>query len=62
MSTSPEEWKFVERLLPSTIIPSPPDGKSFPSGWQPQTGKENEKKLYTYYNYYLFINFRFTYS
>ncbi|XP_025409747.1 probable 39S ribosomal protein L49, mitochondrial [Sipha flava] len=39
VSSSPEEWKFVERLLPLTIIPPPPDGKNFPSGWQPQTAK-----------------------
>lgn len=39
VSSSPEEWKFVERLLPSTIIPSPPECKNLPSGWQPQTGK-----------------------
>jgi len=41
-SSSPEEWKFVERLLPTTIIPPPPDSKNFPSGWKPQTGKHNK--------------------
>jgi len=39
VSSSPEEWKYVERLLPLTIIPSPPDNKVFPSGWKPQTAK-----------------------
>lgn len=39
VSSSPEEWEFVERLLPSSIIPFPPDSKDLPSGWKPQTGK-----------------------
>ncbi|NP_001232963.1 Probable 39S ribosomal protein L49, mitochondrial [Acyrthosiphon pisum] len=37
VSSSPEEWKFVERLLPLTTIPTPSDRKDLPSGWQPQT-------------------------
>lgn len=38
VSSSPEEWKFVERLLPPTIIPSPPETNDLPSGWKPQSG------------------------
>jgi len=41
-SSSPEEWEFVERLLPSTIIPPPPNTKNLPSGWKPQTAKFND--------------------
>lgn len=48
VTSSPEEWKFVERLLPLTIVPSPPDNIHFPSGWQPQTGnKTNNIIMYT---------------
>lgn len=42
VSSSPEEWKFVERLLPSTLIPIPSDRKDLPSGWQPQTGEQHQ--------------------
>lgn len=38
VSSLPEEWQFVERLLPSTTIPSPPNSQDLPSGWKPQTG------------------------
>lgn len=41
VSSLPEEWKFVERLLPLDIIPSAPDNNDLPSGWKPQTGKYN---------------------
>lgn len=38
VTSSPEEWEFVERLLPTTIIPPPPNDGDLPSGWKPQTG------------------------
>jgi len=47
VSSSPEEWEFVERLLPSTIIPAAPKSKNLPSGWKPQTG--NRKIYYADY-------------
>lgn len=32
----PEEWKYVERILPPTVIPEPPVKATYPSGWKPQ--------------------------
>jgi len=34
-SRDPEEWKFVEALLPNKIVPEPPRHSSYPtpSGW-----------------------------
>lgn len=39
-SRDPEEWKFVEALLPSRIVPEPPKHSSYPtpSGWVPPKG------------------------
>lgn len=36
-SRDPEEWKFVEALLPNKIVPEPPKHSSYPtpSGWVP---------------------------
>uniref|UniRef100_A0A1B6MUQ5 Large ribosomal subunit protein mL49 n=1 Tax=Graphocephala atropunctata TaxID=36148 RepID=A0A1B6MUQ5_9HEMI len=33
---NPEEWKYVERLLPIKWIPDPEPKESYPSGWRPQ--------------------------
>ncbi|KAK9512351.1 hypothetical protein O3M35_000796 [Rhynocoris fuscipes] len=35
VSKDPEEWKFVERLLPSKWINDPVPKDSYPSGWKP---------------------------
>jgi len=39
-SRDPEEWKFVEALMPSKIVPEPPKHSSYPtpSGWVPPKG------------------------
>ena len=39
-SRDPEEWKFVEALLPIKIVPEPPKHSSYPtpSGWVPPKG------------------------
>jgi len=39
-SQDAEEWKFVEALLPSKIVPDPPKHDSYPtpSGWVPPKG------------------------
>jgi len=39
-SRDPEEWKFVEALMPSKIVPEPPQHSSYPtpSGWVPPKG------------------------
>lgn len=34
---NPPEWKYVERLLPPTIVPQPLAKTEYPSGWKPQT-------------------------
>ncbi|XP_050539291.1 probable 39S ribosomal protein L49, mitochondrial [Daktulosphaira vitifoliae] len=39
VTSDPKEWQYVERLLPPTIIPPPPQTKNLPSGWKPQTAK-----------------------
>uniref|UniRef100_A0A1B6GTW6 Large ribosomal subunit protein mL49 n=1 Tax=Cuerna arida TaxID=1464854 RepID=A0A1B6GTW6_9HEMI len=33
---NPEEWKYVERLLPIKWIPDPKPKENYPSGWIPQ--------------------------
>ena len=35
---SSENWKYVERLLPSATIPSFPLKEDYPSGWTPPAG------------------------
>lgn len=35
ISKSPEEWKWVERLLPPKIVPQPKPKTEYPSGWKP---------------------------
>ncbi len=36
VSQNPEEWKFVERLLPKKLVPQIPNRDRYPSGFQPQ--------------------------
>lgn len=38
-SRNPEEWKFVEQLLPSNLIPEPKYESNLPSGYKPATVK-----------------------
>ncbi|KAK5643250.1 hypothetical protein RI129_007095 [Pyrocoelia pectoralis] len=35
-STSPEEWKYVERVLPPAVVPTPIPKNNYPSKWKPQ--------------------------
>lgn len=37
VSKNPEEWKFVEQLLPKKIIPEPKYEPNLPSGYKPAT-------------------------
>ncbi|PSN51700.1 putative 39S ribosomal protein L49 [Blattella germanica] len=39
ISKSPEEWKFVERLLPLETIPKPTPKSDYPSGWRPSIAR-----------------------
>ena len=45
---STEDFKFVERLIPSQIVPEPPKHESYPtpSGWVPQDLKKCENLSY----------------
>lgn len=36
---NPEEWKYVERLMPVKWIPDPTPKEDYPSGWKPQSGR-----------------------
>lgn len=46
ISTSPEEWKFVERLLPKTFIPQPTLKSEYPSGWKPPSESSSSHPYY----------------
>jgi large subunit ribosomal protein L49 len=35
VTKNPEEWKFVERLLPPKYVPEPSVKEFYPSGWRP---------------------------
>lgn len=37
VTSNPEEWKYVERILPLTVVPDPKPKESYPSGWIPQS-------------------------
>lgn len=37
-SKDPNEWKWVERLIPRETVPEPNQKPIYPSGWRPQTG------------------------
>jgi large subunit ribosomal protein L49 len=41
---SADEYQFVERLLPPTTIPKPPEHEHYPtpSGWQPPRGEHGD--------------------
>lgn len=36
ITKEPEDWKYVERILPLTTVPAPPKKDEYPSGWKPQ--------------------------
>lgn len=36
VTNNPEEWKYVERILPPQTVPQPVKKDSYPSGWKPQ--------------------------
>lgn len=39
VSRSPEEWTFVQDLLPTPVIRDPTAKTEYPSGWRPQNRK-----------------------
>ncbi|GLH10601.1 Uncharacterized protein GBIM_15529 [Gryllus bimaculatus] len=45
-SQDPEEWKYVERLIPPVVVPEPVLRDSYPSGWIPPT---DESLKYPYF-------------
>lgn len=38
-TNDPNDWKYVERLLPVETVPEVKSKPVYPSGWRPQTGK-----------------------
>ncbi|KAF6211537.1 hypothetical protein GE061_012050 [Apolygus lucorum] len=48
VSKNPEEWKFVERLLPPKCVPTPEPKGVYPSGWRPQDAKAYESPYFGY--------------
>ena len=50
VSTSPQDWQFVERLLPATLKPAVPKLDRYPSGFLPQkNGPDESVEMYQYY-------------
>ena len=45
---SPEDYKFVEKLIPSQIVPEPPQHESYPtpSGWVPVNIEKSSRLPY----------------
>uniref|UniRef100_A0A1B6D1U2 Large ribosomal subunit protein mL49 n=2 Tax=Clastoptera arizonana TaxID=38151 RepID=A0A1B6D1U2_9HEMI len=46
ITENPEEWKFVERLLPQKMIPTPILKDKYPSGWCPQIANPEKQEYY----------------
>jgi large subunit ribosomal protein L49 len=40
---NPPEWKYVERLLSTNIVPQPIEKSVYPSGWKPQAVVEQNE-------------------
>ncbi|XP_018565178.1 probable 39S ribosomal protein L49, mitochondrial [Anoplophora glabripennis] len=36
ITKDPEDWKYVERILPVAVVPEPVKKDVYPSGWKPQ--------------------------
>lgn len=45
VTNDPVEWQYVERVLPSLLIPDPVKKSHYPSGWKPQ-GQNLSKRPY----------------
>lgn len=49
ITKDPNEWKYVESVLPYKVIPKPPTGDvDLPSGWKPVHGKRRIVKYILY--------------
>lgn len=40
------EWKFVEDILPRSVVPDPKPKSEYPSGWQPPADNLAERPYY----------------
>ena len=50
MSSNPEEWKFIERLIPPVLIPAITPKKTYSSGFQlPKISPEEAIEKYEYF-------------
>ncbi|KAL1451945.1 hypothetical protein WDU94_006273 [Cyamophila willieti] len=45
VSKNPEEWKFVEQLIPSVLIPEPKYEPNLPSGYKPATVEPGKSRI-----------------
>lgn len=46
VTSVPEEWKYVERVLPPLVVPEPKIRDSYPSGWKPQSPEAVNQPYY----------------
>lgn len=43
ITKDPEEWKYVENVLPPLTVPEPKPKAAYPSGWQPPANDLTER-------------------
>lgn len=46
ITKNPEEWKYVENILPPLVVPDPKPKDEYPSGWQPPADHLAERPYY----------------
>lgn len=46
MTKNPEEWKYVERVLPPVVVPEPKKLSEYKSGWRPQGEDLTDRPYY----------------
>lgn len=46
VSKNPNEWKYVESILPPKVIPQPKPLAEYPSGWKPQENITEDLPFY----------------
>lgn len=46
MTNDPNDWKYVERLLPPETVPQPIVKDYYPSGWKPQANNLKDRPYF----------------
>ncbi|KAG5883455.1 hypothetical protein JTB14_030877 [Gonioctena quinquepunctata] len=46
VTTDPNDWKYVERVLPLITVPEPVKREEYPSGWKPQSENLKNKPYF----------------